>query len=268
MIVCKNCGNNYEGNFCPSCGQRYIDKRFTLKDSIAWLFASVFNLERGFLPTTIQLITKPGVTIRNYLSGITIPYAHPFRFVFIWSTVSAILTVYLGIFDESTAAITQTTSEDLNYSAQQQEFMARYNEFIKNYLAFVTMGMIPITSFFTYLLFKKKGFNYAENLVMQAYATGSSVVIGLPVIILYYFLDDPNLFIMIIMLLSLVVVTRVYKLFFKVNVFQAFIKYILSIILTYLTFIILLTMIIVGAVFIYKALGLGLPFGIEAPAPQ
>lgn len=59
-----------------------------------------FNLETGFLHATWALIKNPGKVVSEYLSGITIAYAHPIRFIFVWATVSTIIAVYTGVCDE------------------------------------------------------------------------------------------------------------------------------------------------------------------------
>ena len=267
MIVCKNCENNYEGNFCPRCGQRYIEKRFTLKDSIVWLFSSVFNLERGFVPTTLQLITKPGVTIRNYLSGITVRYAHPFRFVFIWATISAILNVYFGFFEDSQEMMSQTFGEEANYNEEQIEFTKKSNEVIRNYMSLVIMATIPFMSFFSYLLFKKKKYNYAEHLIVNAYANASSIVIGLPLLVFYFFTDNITLISTLSFSIGAFVMIRVYKFFFEVNGFIAFLKYVLTFAFTFLSASIIGVIVVIVIAIASKFLGLENPFE-QAPSPQ
>ncbi len=81
MLQCKNYQTEFDGNFCPNCGQKYIDKRFTVKESIAWAFHSIFNFDKGFGLTSKDLILKPGKVIIGFLNGITVKYAHPFRFI-------------------------------------------------------------------------------------------------------------------------------------------------------------------------------------------
>jgi hypothetical protein len=98
--VCKSCSSNLNGTYCSICGQKVISKRFTLKKSVGWLFANIFNLEKGFLSTTWDLIKKPGKVVSNFLNGITVPYAHPFRFIFVWATVSTLIAVYTGAYDK------------------------------------------------------------------------------------------------------------------------------------------------------------------------
>lgn len=100
-MICKNCSRDYDGHFCPNCGQKWINKRITLWDSIQGLFYSIFNFDRGFLYTTRELFIRPGEVIRQFLNGVTVRYVHPFRFVFIWATITALIGVYLNVYEES-----------------------------------------------------------------------------------------------------------------------------------------------------------------------
>ena len=44
----------------------------------------------------MALIKQPGKVVSEYLSGVTISYAHPFRFIFVWATISTLIAVYTG----------------------------------------------------------------------------------------------------------------------------------------------------------------------------
>lgn len=66
---CHNCGNGFEGNFCPICGQRAEVGRVgwnSIKDNIAvhWGMDS-----RSLGYTIFQLLTRPGYLVRDYISG-------------------------------------------------------------------------------------------------------------------------------------------------------------------------------------------------------
>ena len=47
-----------------------------------------------------DLIEKLGNVVSNFLSGITVPYARPFRFIVVWDTVSTLIAVYTVAYDE------------------------------------------------------------------------------------------------------------------------------------------------------------------------
>lgn len=66
---CHNCGNGYDGNFCPICGQRAGMGRVgwkSLKDNVALLWGMD---SRSFTYTLFQLLARPGYLVRDYISG-------------------------------------------------------------------------------------------------------------------------------------------------------------------------------------------------------
>ena len=67
---CANCGNTFEGNFCPACGQRFsvFQKDLTPEEkkdpTLIWGFEADTLL--SFL---VQLIGRPGHLISDYING-------------------------------------------------------------------------------------------------------------------------------------------------------------------------------------------------------
>ena len=67
---CANCGNTFEGNFCPACGQRFsvFQKDLTPEEkkdpTLIWGFEADTLL--SFL---VQLIGRPGYLISDYING-------------------------------------------------------------------------------------------------------------------------------------------------------------------------------------------------------
>ncbi|MCR5366173.1 MAG: DUF3667 domain-containing protein, partial [Prevotella sp.] len=66
---CHNCDNEFEGNFCPICGQRAEVGRVgwkSIKDNIAILWGLD---SRSLSYTLVQLLGRPGYLVRDYISG-------------------------------------------------------------------------------------------------------------------------------------------------------------------------------------------------------
>jgi len=245
MKSCKNCDFEFDGNFCPNCGQKYIDQRFTLRDSFNWLINSVFNLDHGFIPTTVQLITKPGKTINEYLKGITIRYSHPFRFMFIWATISAILGAAAGSFEDSGVAINEAMGVDEQGLDRTRFMMKKMNQ----YMNILIMLMIPFYALGSYLLFRKAKNNYAEHLIINAYAISSSVAIGLPFVMLYFYYPHNTNITTINFIIGVIVVGRIYTQTFKTNYFLGILKYLISMIIGLILFTISFALVmIIGAI--------------------
>ncbi len=264
MLTCKNCATEFDGHYCPNCGQKYIDQRFTLKDSIFWAFHSIFNFDKGFFYTSIALIKRPGVVIKEFLDGITVRYAHPFRFIFIWATISAIVGVYAGTFEDTGIAM----NEAMGMDAEALESTRKYNQFMKQYMSFIIMGMIPLFSLSTFWLFKAKKMNYAEHLIVNSFGQSSAILLGLPLTFSYLFYHDAQVIGTVNFIFGILIISRIYKQTFEVSWIQAIVKYLIGFLIT----IILFAVILVGALILYsilaKMVGWENPFIPQAPVPS
>lgn len=85
--VCINCGEAYEGNFCPTCGQTHKVKRFDLTDLFKNILSEAINIEHGFMRNFIELFWRPGYMMRDYLAGKRKDYHKPFQTIFVLATI-------------------------------------------------------------------------------------------------------------------------------------------------------------------------------------
>ena len=66
---CHNCDHEYEGNFCPICGQRAEVGRVGWR-SVRENIALLWGLDsRSLSYTLLQLLCRPGYLVRDYISG-------------------------------------------------------------------------------------------------------------------------------------------------------------------------------------------------------
>lgn len=223
---CKSCGTVLNGNYCSNCGQRTIGHRFTVKESIGWLLTNIFNLEKGFIHTTWALIKNPGKVVSDYLSGITIPYAHPFRFIFVWATVSTVIAVYTGAYDEIGKISMELNGQDPASS----NFAEEYSKFFKQYMSVMYMAFIPFFAIGTKMLYRKHKLYFAEHLILNSFSQGASIAIGLPVMLCYLLAPHESYMILgvVALVLGVLVVSYINSRFFKENIILSIFKYILN----------------------------------------
>ena len=90
--VCASCGTQFEGNYCPRCGQSAMIGRFSFKTAIK-LFVDVWGLgNRGMFRSIRDLLLRPGYMIRDYLRGMQSAYFPPFKMFFLLTTFSLLVT--------------------------------------------------------------------------------------------------------------------------------------------------------------------------------
>lgn len=85
MITCLNCGEVYDGKYCPGCGQKATVTKLTWKsltDEIVHFFT---HAEHSFVYTSKRLITAPGAVMKDFLDGKRKLIHKPVTFLIIWA---------------------------------------------------------------------------------------------------------------------------------------------------------------------------------------
>ena len=58
-MICKNCGTEFEGNFCNHCGQKSTVERLTWKSVWDNILHGIFHVDNTFVKTTRTLVVHP-----------------------------------------------------------------------------------------------------------------------------------------------------------------------------------------------------------------
>ena len=102
--TCPTCGTQYEGNYCPRCGQSARVGRYSFKNMFK-LFLDVWGLgNRSMFRSLRDLILRPGYMIRDYLKGMQMAYFPPFKMFFLLTTFSLIISSGLNLKGENKLA--------------------------------------------------------------------------------------------------------------------------------------------------------------------
>ena len=184
--ICKNCSNEIVLNFCPNCGQKKakrIDRTY-IKDEIQY---TVLHMNKGFLYSIKKILRAPGKTAREFVEGNRVNHYKPILLVFVVAGISAFLT---------------------NTLIHPAEIMAKYYEtkgikspipmevigaFILKYQAIIMLLSVPFMAFFTWIAFKKWGYNYYENVVITAYSLVCLQVLSILIVIPIQFILKDNI---------------------------------------------------------------------------
>lgn len=186
-IKCLNCGTEFEGKFCPECGQNAETGRFTFKFICENLIAAILGRDGGIWFTLKNLFSRPGAMIVEILDGKRRSYFSPFPMLFFALTVYILLFTFTGsrgniqAIEQEISESEITISPDLDETTQMA--FSRFNEikrlvgqgfkiYYTHYTA-VTMLTIPIFLFATRAWYGKnnrKRYYRAEYLVAIAYS--------------------------------------------------------------------------------------------------
>jgi Protein of unknown function (DUF3667) len=156
---CLNCGTAVTDKFCPHCGQKAGVKRLnwkTLVEEIRYWY----NLDNGFLKTTLELALRPGRLYKNYLDGKRKRYYEPISFLLI--CITTFLVVYeidLAIMDFPRANTTTLLTNDPATKAM-----------IDKYRTVIEFIILPFTTFIILIFVAHPRLNYVEVLGVSFFA--------------------------------------------------------------------------------------------------
>lgn len=93
--LCAHCQHQFQGNYCPNCGQKVIfeeDKK--LKHFVHQFFSSLFFADGKVLKTLKMMIFKPGELSRAYISGDRKSYLAPLQVFFFANLIYFLFPVF------------------------------------------------------------------------------------------------------------------------------------------------------------------------------
>ncbi len=193
--ICKKCTELIPVNYCSHCGQkkaRRIDAMY-LKEELQY---TLLHTNKGFFYTLKHLVKDPGRTVREFLEGNRVGHYKPVLLLFVLSGISVFLSTSLfdlrKIYAEYFALHTPGNEMERQISVALIDIVG----VIMKYYSFITLLTIPLISIFTWLAFRKWGYNYCENFVINCYYQSLILICNIVLIIpLQYLLrNDPEAF--------------------------------------------------------------------------
>lgn len=205
--TCKNCETVFEGKFCPNCSQRANTHRFTLKHFGHEVFHAITHADKGMLFLIRKLFRWPGIVAKEYVAGKRKKYFSPLTFLLIMMTLQLYATKKTDFFNAMIDETKKMLAPLMEYSKAQQKKKAtvplnsaqiegsktqeadknvttnspdaaledarKMNPKILENSKLITFIFIPILALLTWLFFyKKSGYNYTENLVLNIFVQG------------------------------------------------------------------------------------------------
>lgn len=187
VVKCLNCGTEFEGKFCPECGQSADTSRFTMKFIWENLQAAVLGKDGGIWFTLKSLFTRPGAMIVEILNGKRIQYFSPFPMLFLTLTIYLLLASVTGSredYRESEGKTIEVEIADKNESdapsadyEKQVDFTKKIvghcMKFYNNHYTVIFMLTLPLFLFAARICYGKsnrKRYYRAEYLVAITYS--------------------------------------------------------------------------------------------------
>ncbi len=158
--ICKNCEKTLEtkDDFCRHCGQSAHIHRIDMHHIWHDVVHAFVHADKGVIHLTKELALRPGRVVKEYMQGKRKKYYNPFSYLVLTVAISAFLTHYFHLMEYNTQKVNPVT------------------ELSSKYFNLILFIAVPISAFYTWLLFRRKGYNFAENLTLQAFLGGFRVV--------------------------------------------------------------------------------------------
>lgn len=97
-ITCKNCETEFEGNYCPQCGQSVKNLNRPFHFVIYDFAGTVFSFDTRFFRTLGHLLVSPGKIAHDFVEGKRARYMAPFQmYVFVSFVFFFTLSLYTKI---------------------------------------------------------------------------------------------------------------------------------------------------------------------------
>ncbi len=166
-ITCKNCSHSFLGKHCNACGQQAATHRLDMHEIWHDVQHGLLHFDRGIFFTIKEMFTRPGYSIREYIEGKRINHFKPISFVLLVAGLYGYLVHVSGVKNVQ-------FHEDKNKLVNADSI---YN-WMQMHYGFVTLATIVIAAWAFKWAFKKIGYNYIENLILNAFLSGQHLLIA------------------------------------------------------------------------------------------
>lgn len=217
---CNNCNYPVPEKFCPNCGQpaqlKRIDRHYVVHE-----IQHLFHIEKGILFTAKELLLKPGVRIREYLSENRNKLMKPVPFLVLTSLITTFV-FYLTHFGEDMA----TKSH-----AAEPTTLNSINHWVLTHYGYANLIMGGITTLWLRLFFFRHKYNLFEISVLLCFVMGEGMLLFAVMAVLCVFIKSPLFFLGLMLLIWLYVSWAIGQFYGEkkwLNYLKAFLAYTLG----------------------------------------
>ena len=216
-MKCKNCSNDFTGQYCNNCGQKIAD-RITFRNIRDQIVEDIFDVNRALIYTIKQLWINPGKTASDYIAGKRKSYYGPIKYLILWTAIFFIISPLIAA-DRKTNSITNLVfNPHVPFSSQSfEDFLGIYLELLVRHTDLFYLGMTPFFILMSYNLFKKRKFSFTELSIPYLYLSGQIVFILVITFPIVKFIGHKALFplMLVTVLLLIYFVIKMHKQLFQ-----------------------------------------------------
>jgi hypothetical protein len=239
MYRCNHCDFEFESPYCPNCGMKHYPEKLTLTELNSFLVSEVFTLESKLFRTLIDLFIRPHIVTLKFLNGDRQTYYNPIKYFILFGAFSIFLRYILNFDEIFTQLSTDFQSVSSNTTTNQSFDVGRkISRNINNYSFILVFIFALLTKLFNW----KSKFTLIDLFVFSFYVIGQTLLMSSIITILM--MINPYFFVLNNFIVVPYCVYTLIKLYDRRNLSQI-LKHILTSVLTYFTFFIFLSIIII-----------------------
>ena len=204
ITKCLNCGTEFEGKFCPECGQSADTKRFTVRFIFDNLLRAILSNDGGVWITLKSLFTRPGTMMLDIIHGKRKSYFSPFPMLFLTLSLYVIIFTFTGSKNNDFGSIVNDSPTELavdttNMTQEQIESQQMVHKakilvanvmkmYSKHYTAFfiLTIPVYLLSARVVYGKKNRKKYNWGEYSIPMVYSLILLILFKCLVSIAYY----------------------------------------------------------------------------------
>ena len=167
MKQCKNCGREFQDEYCSHCGQKAKVERITFVFIWHELLHFFTHIESGFFFTSWRMLISPGKTTTGFIEGKRKNYQSPISYFLIWIALYILLLYW----------IEKAFGENIVINYKEYFGPSSTTKLAISHLSLVLTIVIPFDALYLYLLVTQKFYNYFESMTAVIYALGTIILL-------------------------------------------------------------------------------------------
>jgi Protein of unknown function (DUF3667) len=176
-ITCKNCGEQFTGNYCNACGEKvYRDHHKTIGHLFEEAFHFMTHFEGSFFKTILIIFTKPGQLSLDYCNGIRKKYFKPLSLFLLCIVVYLLfspfkgLNMQFGTYTNKESTLFWLTKPQVEKKLRSrsmtiEKIAEKYNEESPHISKIMLLVLLPLMAFVLYLFFFKRSHFYFDHFI-------------------------------------------------------------------------------------------------------
>ncbi|MGY4536389.1 hypothetical protein ACVW0P_000796 [Mucilaginibacter sp. UYNi724] len=164
-IDCRNCSTLITDKFCPACGQPKTLKRVDAH-YVSHEIQHLLHFEKGILFTIKELMIRPGLRVREYITHDRSRLVKPIVFIIITSLVYSTVNHFFHIEEGY-----------VNYQGDKNSALTQIFTWVENHYGYANIIMGVFIAPWIKIFFRKQQYNFFEILILLCFVMGMGMLI-------------------------------------------------------------------------------------------